>query len=136
MTFVLDASAALALALPDERSSAGAIVAGRLKDGRAVVPPIWQYEVTNALVAARRNGRVSEAAAARMIVLFDSLPVETASPPTMQALAEVAMAHGLTAYDSAYLSLALDRGLPLATLDAALARAAGEAGTALILGLD
>lgn len=74
MMFVLDASAALALALPDERSSAAVIVANRLREDRAVVPSLWRYEVTNAIVAARRNGRVGEAATARILVLFDSLP--------------------------------------------------------------
>lgn len=36
--------------------------------------------------------------------------------------------HGLTLYDAAYLELALRLGVPLATFDAALARAAGVEG--------
>lgn len=35
--------------------------------------------------------------------------------------------HGLTAYDAAYLDLALDSGLPLATLDEDLVRACKKA---------
>jgi predicted nucleic acid-binding protein len=40
--------------------------------------------------------------------------------------------YGLTVYDAAYLELAQRRRLPLATLDAALARAARAAGVELL----
>jgi predicted nucleic acid-binding protein len=40
--------------------------------------------------------------------------------------------HGLTAYDAAYLDLALDSGLPLATLDEDLARACQKARVRLV----
>jgi len=40
----------------------------------------------------------------------------------------------LTAYDAAYLELAIRRGLPLATLDAALSRAGTGSGVRLIVG--
>ena len=44
----------------------------------------------------------------------------------------VADLHRLTAYDASYLELALRRRLPLATLDAALARAATAEGLATL----
>jgi predicted nucleic acid-binding protein len=40
--------------------------------------------------------------------------------------------HGLTAYDAAYLDLALDSSLPLATLDEDLARASKKARVRLV----
>ena len=40
--------------------------------------------------------------------------------------------HRLTAYDAAYLQVAVARGLPLATLDATLAEAARAAGVTLL----
>jgi predicted nucleic acid-binding protein len=40
--------------------------------------------------------------------------------------------HGLTPYDAAYLDLALDSGLPLATLDEDLARASKNARVRLV----
>jgi predicted nucleic acid-binding protein len=46
----------------------------------------------------------------------------------------VAWAHRLTVHDAAYLEPAGREGLPLATLDAALARAAAAEGTPLIDG--
>jgi len=39
--------------------------------------------------------------------------------------------HGLTVYDAAYLDLALREGLPLASLDKALCKAAENSGVAL-----
>ena len=49
----------------------------------------------------------------------------------MQRLALEARARGLTAYDTTYLLLAKDRGLPLATLDRELADAAVSVGVPL-----
>jgi predicted nucleic acid-binding protein len=40
--------------------------------------------------------------------------------------------HGLTLYDATYLELSLRRGLPLATFDAALRRAATATGADLL----
>jgi predicted nucleic acid-binding protein len=40
--------------------------------------------------------------------------------------------HLLTSYDAAYLDLAIETGLPLATLDDALIRACGSTGVELI----
>jgi predicted nucleic acid-binding protein len=40
--------------------------------------------------------------------------------------------HGLTAYDAAYLDVALDSGFPLATLDEDLIEACKKAGAGLV----
>jgi len=48
-------------------------------------------------------------------------------------LSKEALAHGLTSYDVTYLLLARDRGLPLATLDRNLARAAKVQGVTLAM---
>jgi predicted nucleic acid-binding protein len=46
----------------------------------------------------------------------------------MARLDEIAARHGLSAYDAAYLELALRRGLPLATRDKELAATMANAG--------
>jgi len=48
----------------------------------------------------------------------------------------MARAHRLSVYDAAYLELAQREGLPLATLDADLRRAATGEGVALVAGSD
>lgn len=50
----------------------------------------------------------------------------------MQKIAVVARDHGLTAYDAAYLEIALRLRLPLVTLDHHLARAAALAKVKLL----
>jgi predicted nucleic acid-binding protein len=55
------------------------------------------------------------------------LPIEVESPlPPDRAKAVLALGlqHGLTVYDAAYLDLAQRKGIPLATLDSALLKAA------------
>ena len=44
----------------------------------------------------------------------------------------LAIAHGLTSYDAAYLELALRRNLPIATLDDDLSRASKAAGLTVL----
>ena len=47
-------------------------------------------------------------------------------------IAQLAIRHGLTFYDAAYLELAQRRGLPLATLDRELGTAAAREGIPLL----
>ena len=60
------------------------------------------------------------------------LPLEDAGSGSDGAVLALAMAHGLTAYDAAYLALAQERDLPLATLDQKLAAAARREDVALL----
>jgi predicted nucleic acid-binding protein len=52
--------------------------------------------------------------------------------PDENAVLRLARAHRLSVYDAAYLELAQREGLPLATLDADLGRAAAGEGVALV----
>jgi predicted nucleic acid-binding protein len=130
--WVLDASAALALGLPDERSPAADGLLEVLEAGGEVrVPALWWYEVANALAAARRRGRISAADHARLLELYRTLPVKTDALFADRAFSEssrTAAAAGLSAYDAAYLELAARRGLGLVTLDARLSAAAADLG--------
>lgn len=57
-------------------------------------------------------------------------PVERSR--ALHAIRPLAVRYGLSAYDAAYLELAVWRSLPLATLDGALAEAAREAGAGVL----
>ena len=61
----------------------------------------------------------------RTATIVDGIPDE-------MAVLTLARRRRLTAYDAAYLELALRRGLPLATLDGALASAARAEGVSLV----
>lgn len=102
----------------------------------AVVPSLWRLEVANGLLGAVRRGRLAverrDALLEALLEMDIAIDAET-DLHAWSGTVRLAEAHGLTAYDAAYLELAQRRRLPLATLDAALAQAAREAGVALSL---
>ncbi len=132
--FVLDASMALAWALPDEASNYTDAVLRLVAAGKAWVPDLWPHEIANGLVMAQRRSRITAAQRALFIEELLKLPIEVAHTPTRAVLerqATLADRYDLTVYDAAYLDLALRRGLSLATQDKALAAAANEAGVGI-----
>jgi predicted nucleic acid-binding protein len=131
MSFVVDASIALAWHFEDEVSEYADRILDRLREDRAAAPSIWPLEVANALLVAERRGRLSPARVARAVELLLELPVsihDTAADPALGPVLDLARTHGLSAYDAAYLELAMREGLPLATQDEALRAAAQRAG--------
>jgi predicted nucleic acid-binding protein len=133
--FVIDASVALAWCFKDEATAYADAVLARLEEERAVAPAIWPLEVANGLRSAERRGRVDERELPALTQLLLALPVRIDEIPLDAALGEVlqlARALGLSTYDAGYVALALRHGLPLATLDDALVRAATAAGAELL----
>lgn len=97
----------------------------------AVVPPLWHWELANAVViGVRRQGIPLPLAEAWREAGRWSLLVETESwsESALDDTVLLADRYRLTAYDAAYLELALRRRLPLATLDRQLRDAARSAG--------
>jgi predicted nucleic acid-binding protein len=98
------------------------------------VPGLWVLEVTNALAVGERRGRLSAGEAAGALRLLARMPIQIddrAGLPLAADLLALARSHGLSAYDAAYLELALRLSCPLATLDRQLQAAAAAAGVAL-----
>lgn len=133
--FVLDCSVSMAWLFDDEDDAQAAAVRDRLRREAAVVPAIWPLEVANALVVAERRGRITRAESLRFSQILGTLPIDIDVTPTLQdaeVLCELARDAGLSVYDATYLELAATHGLPLATLDRSLARAAAGLGVALV----
>lgn len=87
------------------------------------------------LLVAERRRRLTHAAADRFVELLGALPIVVEAMPLRIATGSVlvrAREHGLSAYDAAYLDLAVRKGLPLATRDSALRSACGKAGVPLL----
>ena len=101
-------------------------VLASLSNRRAVVPMLWFYEVGNGLLMAYRRKRITFDQIEGYLTRLKALPVDAAQevPAEILELPAIAHKHGLTNYDAAYLTLALRLGLPLATTDADLRRAA------------
>lgn len=132
--FVLDCSVTMAWCFDDEATSYTNGIRDSLADRRAVVPSLWPLEVANATIAGERRKRLDEARSRRFIALLEALPIDLDGETGRRAfgdIAHLARAHRLSAYDAAYLELAIRRGLPLATLDARLEAAATAAGVTL-----
>ena len=135
MTFVLDASTALAWHFDDEDSPYADRVLERLQTEGAFVPSIWALEVANGLLMAEKRGRMSIAETAEAVEDMLGLRITILEADAVLALRTIlvlARGHGLTTYDAAYLDLAMREGLPLATQDRDLKRAAGRVGVELI----
>lgn len=131
--FVLDASVAVSWCFEDQQTAFSEAVLGALRrDAAPVVPPLWMYEVVNVLALAQRKGVIDKATVATFWnkVSRAAAIVENAND-TAHKIIELSQQHGLTAYDAAYLELALREGLPLATLDKELEKAARSAGALL-----
>jgi predicted nucleic acid-binding protein len=131
MPFVLDASIVHDWAF-DERHRTADAVRERLRTEAAAAPSLWWFEVRNGLIVAERRGRVTEQQTARFLREILRLAITLDSSPDEAGVLALARRHRLTVYDAAYLELALREDLPLATLDAALARAAQAEAVKLI----
>lgn len=138
MTFVLDASVALAWVLSDEEPSIvdyarAVLVALRGAEASAVVPDVWQAEVAGVLLRRLRAGALSTQTFDEALQLFDFLKLESRRQAyTLRAIAELALRYRLQAIDALYLDLALQLELPIATVDRGLRSAAKAHGVALV----
>lgn len=135
MILVLDGSYTLAWCFEDETNPAIDATMLRAAAQGAIVPAIWRLEVANGLNAGVRRGRLTSARRDAVLAALAQMGIAT-DPDTdrhaWSGTVRLADAHGLTIYDASYLELAIRRNLPLATLDAALVRAANGVGLAVI----
>jgi predicted nucleic acid-binding protein len=131
--FVVDASVTLAWCFEDEASPQTEAILDLLSDDTAVVPSLWELEVSNVLLLGERHRRLTESQTARFVALLGQLPILVDSANVdMEAVLAVGRHHALTAYDAAYLVLAEREGVPLATMDTKLRNAARAVGVQLI----
>ncbi len=134
--FVIDASVVLTWCFPDENSDLARHVAGQFKkNDTALAPSFWPHEVLNALLAGEKRKRISKEMIRSFLGDLALLPVTLEHSPTrivFDRIQSLSRRYGLTPYDAAYLDLALENGLALATLDGALARACQDAGVDLL----
>lgn len=134
MPFVVDASVVACWLMPDERHPIAGAAYARIAADSAVVPALLWFELRNLLIVNERRGRLDSVKTAQALRLVRALPIAIDTAVEEDALMRLARAHRLTVYDAAYLELAQRRGLPLATLDAALTIAARAEAVPLIDG--
>jgi predicted nucleic acid-binding protein len=128
---VVDASMTLAWYFEDEQTPACLDVLRDVSRDGAIVPSLWRLEVASGFQAALRRRRITnafrDASLRDLQTLAISIDAETDRHAWTTTL-HLSDRFGLTIYDAAYLELACRVGLPLATADAALVRAAADCG--------
>lgn len=134
MPIVLDCSTTMAWCFGDEADPYTDKVLDAMGSGEVLVPSIWTLEVANVLLSAERHGRLQEADSARFLDLLGNLPIRVDERDAAVAFTSALSCGrrlGLTAYDAAYLDLAMRTGAPLATRDKQLRKACRAAGAEL-----
>lgn len=140
MKCVLDASVTLTWLLKDAGARTEAYAFNVLKQIRSPgaeirVPVTWGLEISNVIARSELKGALSEAQSEAFLEMLDAAPIAIDASSAAHALSDtlqVARRYRLSSYDASYLELALRAGLPLATLDEALQRAASKAGVKLL----
>jgi predicted nucleic acid-binding protein len=135
--FVLDASVTMAWCFEDESTSTTRAVLSRLSVEEASVPAIWRIEVANVLAIAERRRRITLADSAAFIAKVENLAIhvdEETSSRAFSRILDLAREERLTAYDAAYLELAMRLGVPLASKDRDLCEAAERVAVTLLHG--
>jgi predicted nucleic acid-binding protein len=99
----------------------------------AFAPAVWELELVNVLRTACLRQRMTAQHAQAVLARLGALPIEVDRHPVPRSeLLALSLRFGLSAYDAAYLELALRRQCPVATLDSALADAAVASGVGLV----
>jgi predicted nucleic acid-binding protein len=123
MSFVIDASLAAAWLLPEEYSDAAETIIATIASP-CPVPSLFWFEIRNILAMSERRGRIGAGGAVVGMERARRLPLDDAGIGGDSFVLLLAANHTLSAYDAAYLALAMNRSVPLATLDRKLAAAA------------
>ncbi|MEO8208815.1 MAG: type II toxin-antitoxin system VapC family toxin [Chloroflexota bacterium] len=130
---VVDASIAVELVLDGTPGIRSAWESWIDQDRLILAPALFWLEVANALL---RGQKLPASDVALRLDGLEAAGLETADRGAQGAreAIELAARHGLTVYDAAYLSLAIEVDGELATRDVALARAAMAAGVTVAFG--
>jgi predicted nucleic acid-binding protein len=103
-------------------------ILARMEQGEeAFVPSLWRLEVVNALLKAKRQGRITAERAGDFLVQLRGFAIEVDDEAPAKAdneIFQLGLKYQLSSYDAAYLELAMRRKLPLATQDNNLIAAA------------
>lgn len=128
--YVLDNSVAMRWLLSSQKKVDQAYadkVLQSMVDSEALVPHLWHLEAANVLLGAEKRGELTVGEVEGFIVQLESLPIQVDPLTAQQAFSRIiglSRAYKLSSYDASYLELAIREGLPLATLDKDLVKAA------------
>ncbi len=131
MTVVVDANVVVATVTATPRQAAAAAWLERWHEQAEDihVPQLFTYEVASALTGMEAAGQVSPVVSEHLWELVDALELTSHPPSSGAALVAIARRlHRSSAYDAAYVDLAVSLEAELWTLDVKLARNAESLG--------
>jgi predicted nucleic acid-binding protein len=135
--FVADSSVGISWASESQSSPLTENLLRQVESGTPfVVPSLWFFEISNTLLVLMRRKRIApeQWARARLDLIHLSPIVDEEGPRlAMGKIADLASEHTLSVYDATYLELALRRGLPLASRDTVLIKAAKASGVETLI---
>ncbi len=137
--FVLDNSVAMRWLLESPKASDQKYAESVLKslsERDAVVPNLWHLEAGNVVLGAEKRGEVTVGESEKFINQLENLPIHVDAMTAHQAFSRtinLARTYKLSSYDASCLELAVRKGLPIATLDKGLRKAAKKADVDLFL---
>jgi predicted nucleic acid-binding protein len=135
VSFVIDASVAISWFFEDEQTPQILNLLREVSRDGCVVPSLWRLEIANVLQMGIKRKRIDGGFRDAAIRRLSNLPIEIDPETDAHAWTttlRLADVHRITTYDACYLELAVRRKLSLATRDAELAVAAGNAGVMLL----
>lgn len=135
--FVLDNSVSAAWCFADQRTPYTDAVLLALAEGdTAMVPSLWRLEIVNSLVVAERRKKLEPFRSELFLRELLQLKIRVDHVGTTKAfgpILDLSRRFQRSAYDAAYLELAIRLNLPLATKDGPLRQAALSAGVRMFL---
>lgn len=122
--FVVDASVAATWFLPDEQSDLAEAALNIVTRSSALAPDLFLHELRSILVISEKRGRITVDDIHTSLTRFRQLRIRLSNVSDDTMVVTLAHKHQISAYDAAYLALAITNDVPLATLDKKLRRAA------------
>lgn len=126
--FVVDNSVAIAWAYPQQATDYTEALLDRSGGSVLYTAFIWPAEFANATHTLVNRSVLSEELGSEMLLLGESFGLLVERAPALSRLYRISRQHRLSAYDAAYLELAMRMNIPLATRDAALKASAESVG--------
>lgn len=129
--FVIDASVVAVWFLHDEDHEIAETAMDRLISEAALAPGLLIHELRSLLLTAEKRQRITSDDVLTSLIRLRQLPIKIVGDGDDAVIIRLARKHQLSAYDAAYLALAVGENLPLLTLDKKLLWAALAEGTPL-----
>ncbi|MBI3863841.1 MAG: type II toxin-antitoxin system VapC family toxin [Planctomycetia bacterium] len=129
MSIIADISVVLAWRFEEKQTEQALDVLRLIEREGLLVPSLWWSELENGILMGERRGRTTAEDSAAFVKLVRALPIRTDAAPRHQIsddIIDIGRRHQLTAYDAAYVELAMREGAVLASFDAAIRRCANK----------